>query len=553
MSDFFADIYRGIQNPAVVMNNGPLPPESMKGQSYPPGFDGTPGMHSIPFFFALHPVFFCTSYLSPLPRDSLLASHAKAFRADGRINQASTLLGDSSVQPYALGHADRLSTQTAYLNIPHAAYRVVPPINLPDTIGKMDEGAGTFQLTHQVDDGDVAFVIRAMYTPHNIVENKGRYARQGILHAVDPVCNLATVNYILHGIQRYGFDPKNVHWNTLWVALGLETQFEGYKAKNNGRSLSALMKEATEAIENNGYLTLSYYAIIRECRKIIAEHLIKNVIRPFGVAKGSEKQGGQHQGLVNRSVTWPVDYVTTLVIDGKTINLVNYWRQDEISGGDDLLFYLQEHNATEYVLSHHPKSYRKVKYPSLKKYPIPDVLVDKKSDNTSQREIAQRFFDTMGEVLLLFDLIFNDGIGRVVGDDDRVDPEDDRADDESFLVARVAGRVDKKGQGVVGEPFHAYSITVTDEDAKMFELEFAQRFILEVNNVLTEKNMTPWINFMEQLKNRLSSGMGEDISDIGEGVLDTCFYVYDTLAKMLPTKDESKVRIICLYVPFPLS
>jgi len=28
----------------------------------------------------------------------------------------------------------------------------------------------------------------------------------GILHAIDPIVNLATVNYILHGLQRYGFD-----------------------------------------------------------------------------------------------------------------------------------------------------------------------------------------------------------------------------------------------------------------------------------------------------------------------------------------------------------
>jgi hypothetical protein len=28
----------------------------------------------------------------------------------------------------------------------------------------------------------------------------------GILHAIDPIVNLATVNYILHGLQRYGVD-----------------------------------------------------------------------------------------------------------------------------------------------------------------------------------------------------------------------------------------------------------------------------------------------------------------------------------------------------------
>ena len=55
------------------------------------------------------------------------------------------------------------------------------------------------KVNHQVDDGDVAFIIRAMFSPFELVSDKKKYGRQGMLHAIDPVVNLATLNYILHG------------------------------------------------------------------------------------------------------------------------------------------------------------------------------------------------------------------------------------------------------------------------------------------------------------------------------------------------------------------
>lgn len=91
------------------MQEGPLPPTSMVG--YPAGFNGDP---------------------------------------DGRINENSTLLGD--LQPYAYGGPDRLSTQAAYLNIPHHAQRIVPEISLPGPQTSQNNGA-TIQVTHQIQEG----------------------------------------------------------------------------------------------------------------------------------------------------------------------------------------------------------------------------------------------------------------------------------------------------------------------------------------------------------------------------------------------------------------
>ena len=107
MSDFFSGIYAGIKRPDVVMNDGPLPPQGIGG-GYPEGFNGIP---------------------------------------DGQINYASTLLGD--LDPYAYGEAARLSTQAAYLNIPHVAQRIVPSLELPESQPQR-MGGSFFKLSHQV-------------------------------------------------------------------------------------------------------------------------------------------------------------------------------------------------------------------------------------------------------------------------------------------------------------------------------------------------------------------------------------------------------------------
>lgn len=127
MSDFFAGIRSAIKQPDVVMNGGPLPPTNTTGM--PHGFDGTP---------------------------------------DGRIDFASNLLGD--LQPYAYGEPARLSTQAAYLNIPHAVTRIIPQIKIPEA--PVDGNCGFITVSHQVDDGDIAFVVRAIFSRYDIVEGK---------------------------------------------------------------------------------------------------------------------------------------------------------------------------------------------------------------------------------------------------------------------------------------------------------------------------------------------------------------------------------------------
>lgn len=155
----------------------------------------------------------------------------------------------------------------------------------------------------QVDDGDVAFVIRAMFSPFELVSEKKKYNRQGVLYAIDPVVNLATVNYILHGLQRFGFD-KTEHkcWHTLWIALGIDHHFAG----NNHFERTKLSQEMVDTQHELDKLCADdkkvrtpqeainrfYYTLkMRTLRRKLVDYLVKHVIKPFGIPRGSEKQG----------------------------------------------------------------------------------------------------------------------------------------------------------------------------------------------------------------------------------------------------------------------
>ena len=381
MSDFFSNLYGGIRQPDVVINGsgGPLPPSSTMGGGYPEGFGGVP---------------------------------------DGKINLASTLLGD--VNPYAYGEADRLSTQTAYLNVPHRTQRIIPSLDLPEA-QPWNSGGSFFRLSHQVDDGDIAFVIRAMFSPYELVAEKKKYNKQGILYAVDPVVNLATVNYILHGLQRFGYDKKNVSWHTLWQALGIDQHFskrykEGlstimcmWRDIIDGGSLAAsgisiareILGDGKGGKENDMALQCRFMAMafMRQLRREVVDHLVKNIIRPFGIPTGSEKQGGQHQGS-NSAITWPVDFVTTLTIDGLVINMVNFWRHEDLNSGDDLMLYVEDRPYQEYVLSHHPKNVKKQVFPSLKAWEMPAALAQMHEESSTSISPGTLAMDRMCEVLL---------------------------------------------------------------------------------------------------------------------------------------------------------
>ena len=281
MSSIFSDV-TNVRMPDVVMNQGPLP--------------------------------------STIPGDF-------AATTDARINYGSSLLGD--VEPYEYGEPRRLQNQMNYRELPHKVQKIVLELNLPDPQDKNR----TFMLSHGIDDGDLAFVLRVRREAGTIAR-MNTFDRAQMSHATDPFVNLATVNYLLAGVQRNWQRFDQVRWQQFMVDSDFQPSITEHRQP----------------------------FCVRDAIRFIQE-----VARPFGVAHGSEKQGGQHQGS-EAPVTYPVDFVTTLGVGGRMENLVNLWREQDVSAGDDLILHLawlpicNREGSMEYVLNHWRKGTMRKKF-----------------------------------------------------------------------------------------------------------------------------------------------------------------------------------------------
>ena len=266
--------------------------------------------------------------------------------ADAKINYNSTLLGD--LEPYAYGKPGYLSSQTSYLNIPHRIQKIVPPLWLPEPAND-----ASFKLSHPVDEGDVAFVMRLNRNSEvcSGLSNKS-VRRAGFETAVDPFINLCTLNYILAGLQICTeVDSVRNKWDNLMNHLD--------PRKFSGKS--------DQKYDFNSLL-----------------HVVENLIRPFGIVHGKDKQGGQSETDMS-SVQWPVSFVASMVLDGKDADLVNIWHNHEINAGDDLVLRLKIMPlppGNKYTLNHYREGVVE------KTFPISVLREASKNANGSESEIT---------------------------------------------------------------------------------------------------------------------------------------------------------------------
>lgn len=230
---------------------------------------------------------------------------------DGKYNYNSTLLGD--LQPYAYGEGAYLSTQQSYLNIPHRIQKIIPVIYLPEP-----NGHNLFKLSHSVDDGDVGFTLRLNKNSIFCTGSKSKSNRLSQLTSVDVFVNLPTVNYILAGLQLHARKKNNL-WNDLLRAF--------------------IPSYETNAVD---------------C--LLIQILLYICIKPFGIVRGSEKQGGQNEEG-NSPATWPVPFVSTLVIDGREDHVVNMWHAYDVEAGQDLVLRLAPKKLRRFTLNHYYKHY----------------------------------------------------------------------------------------------------------------------------------------------------------------------------------------------------
>lgn len=281
--------------------------------------------------------------VGPLPPKNGLEG---LFGPLSHINTARTELLGGHVAPY--NKDPSFSQEPSYLEIPHSIPKVIPVITLPNA-----DGTGRFQLTRSVNYGDVAWTMRSPEgMKRYFVDNNNTARTQWGDFPRDPIINVSTANYLLRGIQRWAnLDKDEIEENDpgyWWVVFRTAMEINLDIAERPSPNDLGDLQELFDTIEGTDWDEEVYL------RKLI------NIFRPLGIVHGSNKQGGQHQG--GSVVTWPVDYVSTLVVDGKAQNLSNYWRHQEIWAGDDLRFVLRwvpaedAHKIKTYTLTSVPKS-----------------------------------------------------------------------------------------------------------------------------------------------------------------------------------------------------
>jgi hypothetical protein len=106
----------------------------------------------------------------------------------------------------------------------------------------------------------------------DFIDQKNKLQRGGVLHAVDALVNLSTANYLLRGIQQYHDNTEMHQWQRLIEHLGMNRELLDQFPHTDGGKFA------------------------------LATHIVKYLMTPLGVARGSEKQGGQHQ--VNLVTIW---------------------------------------------------------------------------------------------------------------------------------------------------------------------------------------------------------------------------------------------------------
>jgi hypothetical protein len=195
-------------------------------------------------------------------------------------------------------------------------------------------GQDMFRVSHPVDDGDLAFVMRINKMSMFCTGNRSNSTRRGGLGTaiVDPMINLPTLNYILAGVQLQ--NPQTAR-DSLWMNL-----------------LHALDPVRFGDPNRQGPGSRDYRRNLLDLHDIV--HIIQHCIRPFGVMRGSEKQGGQGEETLSPA-TWPVPFVGTFVLDGREDHVVNMWHMLDVNSGDDLVLHLKPMPVAKYTLNHYYK------------------------------------------------------------------------------------------------------------------------------------------------------------------------------------------------------
>ena len=388
MADLFADLRGGFRMPDVRMNQGPLP--SIAGG--PAGSDGT---------------------------------------ADGKYNFNTELL--SGIAPYAYGTAARPGSDRNYQQIPHRVAKIIPPLYVPEGTGRSKQTNGAHKgpssrkkmISHAVDQGDIAFAINLPAEHvHLLLAASDSHVYDVGLQSLTPFCNLATINYLLAGLWRYG-NQKDTYWNQLQSAFDcgpLSLVADGMLEKTDTKAMVDKLGQQIQTDyphlppQNRHKEDWPVHVVLQSIRR-----LLRMCFLPYGICAGSEKQGGQHEtGLA--PVVAAVSHVTTMTIDGQNRDLVNFWRAQNLQAGDQLIYRLGFQETRSFTLNHYYKEQASCMFDDagvfvLTPQLIPDVYTPRmrKSDKPN----GNKFIEYIEHIRFWDDLNFKKSMLKKMSEDDK--------------------------------------------------------------------------------------------------------------------------------------
>jgi hypothetical protein len=267
---------------------------------------------------------------------------------DGRYNFNDSLL--AGITPYAFGQG-RMGADRNYQQIPNRKQFPVPPIFLPEPVPNTEN---TFEVSHSVDMGDVAFILNVKHKQLILSKGPYRYVAQDDDHTMpqwNVFCNICTVNYILAGLHNFAVTAAHTQHN-------LQTKSHAWYRLFMCFDITSHLKHIVDRYKQEQTHAWAKHTLALRC-KIMLQHVVKQSMVPVGICAMSEKQGGQHEiGL--KPVQAAASFFTTLTVDGQNRDLVNIWRGVEVDAGDFLIFRLEfceEEPRTRlmFVLNHYYK------------------------------------------------------------------------------------------------------------------------------------------------------------------------------------------------------
>lgn len=291
---------------------------------------------------------------------------------DGKINppeQNRLLQGGLQDFIYAYGpNPSRLTTQTQ-MNIPNKIQLIIPKIFIPAAVSD----GSVYQdpiLEHSITDGDLVFSLKMNREMVGMGSQSYIIYPQGYTERAVKLINLATVNYILWGLQ------VGVKGGRRWK------NFFSHLCKSKVPSFAVNDHDEDERDISYGMETIWNF--------------IKTYLAPYGVQHGSDMQGGQHEGSKTRVVsTNATDYVSSFAVEGKILKMNNLWRAFDINENDDLVLALRymppQQTNIHFVLSSSNRSTRNERAPVHRGwwYLNPEVLEFKTLIDTPHVHIAR--------------------------------------------------------------------------------------------------------------------------------------------------------------------